>query len=76
MFIFAFGLPSRMHHRTRETSGPDGRTPSGTDLPSGPLVQLAGRRCKGWLPNTGIQVFEHIEFPDTAGPLQLLRPGS
>jgi hypothetical protein len=54
-----------------------GRTPgSGTDLPSGPLVQLAGRRCKGWLPNTGIQVFEHIEFPDTAGPLQLLRPGS
>jgi hypothetical protein len=27
MFIFAFGLPSRMHHRTRETFGPDGRTP-------------------------------------------------
>lgn len=27
MFIFAFGLPSRMHHRTRETFGSDGRTP-------------------------------------------------
>jgi hypothetical protein len=27
MFIFAFGPPSRMHHRTRETFGSDGRTP-------------------------------------------------